>query len=398
VLVAVLVAACGHSAQTNLVDVGALYPTTGAQAVGGNEELRGVRLGVEWANAHGGVDGKRIRLLEESTPTAESVSGALRRLVDRGARVVLGSHGSAVSAAAALASRTEHITFFETGAVGHVHAPGAPGRTYFRLSPMGGNLGRAAISFISDELVPGRPLRYAVAEVDDVYGNAVAQGAINEVKRRNGDLVGEFKYDAATLDAPALVRKIADAGADALFVTAYIDDGVAIQRAIVASRIPLLANIGTSSSYCHPAFGRALGADAVGVFASDKPDAADVKPQALQPAARRQLEWVAARYQQVYHEAMGAPALSGFTGAIAVLGHLLPAAGGTDPAKVRTATTRVNVPAGGLPNGSGLSLAPPGGPDAGDNRGATSVIWEWVAPNTRAVVWPPAFANSAIKR
>ena len=31
--------------------------------------------------------------------------------------------------------------------------------------------------------------------------------------------------------------------------------------------------------------------------------------------------------------------------------------------------------------------------DAGANRRAAGVIWEWVAPRTRAVVWPPALAT-----
>ena len=29
---------------------------------------------------------------------------------------------------------------------------------------------------------------------------------------------------------------------------------------------------------------------------------------------------------------------------------------------------------------------------AGANLRATSVVWEWVRPKTRAIVWPPAFA------
>ena len=30
------------------------------------------------------------------------------------------------------------------------------------------------------------------------------------------------------------------------------------------------------------------------------------------------------------------------------------------------------------------------------NRAASGVIWEWVGPGTRAVVWPPAFATHPI--
>ena len=43
-----------------------------------------------------------------------------------------------------------------------------------------------------------------------------------------------------------------------------------------------------------------------------------------------------------------------------------------------------------------MDLAAPGRPDAGANHAAAGVIWEWVAPKTRAVVWPPAFATHAV--
>src|SRR5205823_199713 len=83
----------------------------------------------------------------------------------------------------------------------------------------------------------------------------------------------------------------------------------------------------TSSSYCMQAFGDALGPDAVGLFASDKPDAADVNASALTPEGRRMLEWASERYKARWHEPMGAAALSGFSNAYALFVHVLPAAG-----------------------------------------------------------------------
>ena len=50
-----------------------------------------------------------------------------------------------------------------------------------------------------------------------------------------------------------------------------------------------------------------------------------------------------------------------------------------------------------LANGGGLDLAPPGAPDEGENRRAAGVIWEWVAPGERAVVWPALFATHTIE-
>jgi len=398
VLLAALATSCARADDHGPMTVGALYPTTGTLGVAGVEEQRGVQLAVELVNSNGGVDGRRLRLVTADSPTPESARTALARLVGKGARLVFGSQSSAVSAATAVAARNQSLTFFETGAVGTVAVPGAGGRTFFRLAPMGANLGRAGIGFVSDQLYPGRPLRWAVAYADDLYGTAVADGAVAEVARRGGALAGKFAYDTHHFDPQAVAAAIAASKPDAMFVSAYLDDGVALRRATAASGMKLLAEIGTSSSYCHPAFGRALGAEAVGLFASDKPDAADVRADALAPEGRAALEWVIPRYKSRYHEDMSAPALSGFSGALGVLAHLLPVARSTSPPRVRAAAAKVRLGEGSLPNGSGLALAPLGAADAGDNRAATSVIWEWVAPGVRAVVWPQAYATSQIVR
>ena len=263
VLVGTVLAACSGSTKT--VTVGALYPRTGSQGAGGTEELRGVRLAVQWANAHGGVSGQHLRLSEVDAARAEAVPGAMDALAGQGVSVVLGSHGSAISAAAAREATAKRMAFFETGAVGQIDDETSNGRNFFRMAPMGANLGRSAISFIDDQLaakLPAHgPLRYAVANVDDAYGRAVAQGAIDAIHERGLNLVGTFAYDAHTTDYGPLVSRIAAAKPDVFFTAAYVDDGVAVRKALVAAHVPLLAGIGTSSSYCMQAFGDALGAD-----------------------------------------------------------------------------------------------------------------------------------------
>jgi hypothetical protein len=145
-----------------------------------------------------------------------------------------------------------------------------------------------------------------------------------------------------------------------------------------------------------PEFGQRLGLDAVGVYASDKPDAAAVRPDALSPEGRAALSWVAPRYRALYHEDMTSHALSGFSNAYALLVHVLPVAGKADPAAVAAAARRVKLPIGTLANGGGMDIAPLGAPDAGNNRNAAGVVEEWVAPGQMDVVWPLAFATHPI--
>src|SRR5918993_361717 len=102
---------------------------------------------------------------------------------------------------------------------------------------------------------------------------------------------------------------------------------------------------------------------------------------------------VALRQEQVRQHL---PLLASFSGAWALFRHVLPEAGSMAPADVAAAARRVRVPAGGLPNGSGIEFAPPGGADAGANLRAASVIWEWTEENRRDVVWPDQFATAKL--
>ena len=103
-----------------------------------------------------------------------------------------------------------------------------------------------------------------------------------------------------------------------------------------------------------------------------------------------------AAYRKANGHSMSAAALAGFSGAWALFRHVLPEASSLAPTDVAAAARRARVPAGGLPNGSGLQFAPPGGVDAGANLRAASVIWEWTKVNQREVTWPPQFATAPI--
>jgi hypothetical protein len=158
-----------------------------------------------------------------------------------------------------------------------------------------------------------------------------------------------------------------------------------------------MASIGTSSSYCMPQFGRALGVKAVGVFASDKPDAASDDPSGLAPPARALLATAAADYRARYGQLMSAPALAGFSAAWALFHEVMPRAAAMTPEAVARSALSARIPVGGLPNGSGLDFGRPGTADAGANLRASSVIEEWVAVERMVVVWPPRYATAPVR-
>lgn len=380
--------------------IGAVYPTGGSQGSGGLEELHGLELAAAYVNQQGGVHGRPIRLQLADAESWDAAPGAVEQLAQSGITVVVGSYGSTISRPAADTASRLGLVFWETGAVGQLGMEAQASPRVFRVSPTGGALGRTAVAFVRDKLAPRLtrpgPLRYAVAYVDDVYGRAVGLGALAELRRSGLPLAGVFPYLLRGLRYPDLAHRIAGTRPDVLVVGAYLEDGVELRRALVHARVPLVANIGTSSSYCMPAFGQLLGQAAVGVFASDKPDGNVLWPDRLDPAAGRALRWATTESRRRYGAALSAPALAGFAGGIALFQHVLPRARNSSPDAVAQAAREVTLPEGALPNGSGLAYGPPGTQEASTNLRATSVIWEWVGLNTRAVVWPPAFATHPI--
>jgi len=278
----------------------------------------------------------------------------------------------------------------------------ASGRLAFKVAPSGLVLGSAGISFIADQMAERlhrdpASLRFVVVNVTDRYGTAVADGALGEIARRGLELAGRFRYDLRDFDPAAVVRRVAGARPDVLFVASYIPDGVALNRELVRQRVPLLANIGTSSSYCMPEFGDLLGAMAVGTFATDKPDAEAINQEGLTPEGRALLHRAEDAYAARFHTSMSAPALAGFSAAWALFHAVMPVADAFDAESIAKAALGVRLPTGALPNGSGLEFAGPGTPQPGANLRAQSVIWEWVGVRERAVVWPPRYATTAIK-
>jgi branched-chain amino acid transport system substrate-binding protein len=383
------------------VRVGAVYPLSGSQGDGGIDEHRGVMLAADMVNEDGGVHGRPIEIVSVDVPGPDAAAGAIARLDEDGIDLVLGSYGSTISAPASAAAASRDMLFWETGAVGMLPPSADRGALTFRVPPTGGVLGRAAIAYVSGELAPAETLdpselRFAVSFVDDVYGRSVARGALDEIRGRGLTSVGSFAYDFRTVDMHRLVQRIAAARPDVLFVSAYLEDAIALRRELVGQDVPLVANIGTSSSYCMPEFGATLGEQAVGVYASDKPSATAIDPSGLRPTAAVLLARANAAYRERWDADMSPAALAGFSAAWALFAHVMSAAPAISPEGIAGAARTTDLPPGSLPNGSGLRFGAAGTPDAGDNLAAASVIWEWVAPGRAAVIWPPAFASEPV--
>src|SRR5256885_8490568 len=151
VLVAAFVlAACGQSqsSSSSALVLGAIYPLSGPQASGGQEELAGVQTALQLAQPSRPV---QLKIIDATTP--EAASAAVDTLVMRDrVPAILGTYGSTLSAAASARAEQLKTMYWETGAVAD---PITAQRNYvFRTVATGGALGRMAGTFTHDLLIP----------------------------------------------------------------------------------------------------------------------------------------------------------------------------------------------------------------------------------------------------
>src|SRR5256886_2645149 len=392
-----LAASCGggtpQAVPPGTVVLGAIYPLSGPQAPGGREELNGMRAALDLAQRQGVLGSRHVQLQVTSATTPDEARSAVDRLIDQyHVPAIIGTYGATLADVAAARADQRHVVYWETGAVADSITIG---RQYvFRTVATGSTLGRAAADFTSGVLLPASSVlpsaaRVVIAAVNDVYGRSVADAEVARAAEHGMTVVDRIDYDPRRLDADAVAQRLAGDRPDYLWDVSYIDDGIALWRAVLAHGVPLRAAIGTSSAFCMPEFGQKLGSQAVGVYAADKPDAAAVPPAVLLPAARDLLAAAQAAYgRRASGQAMTIPAVAGFVGGWTLFHGVLPAVSGGRPTPdmLRTAALALDEPQYSSINGGGVRFARAGEPNAGQNLLAPAVVGQWQAPNTMHVV------------
>ena len=399
-LVLFAAAACAgqpQAAQSHDLVLGAIYPLSGPQAPGGKAELAGVRAALEVAQSSGALTTHvRLQVIDATTPQA--ASAAVDTLVhDYHVPAILGTYGSTLSAVSSARAEELKTVYWETGAVADPIT--AQRRYVFRTVATGSSLGRMAVTFTHDVLMPTMNLaapRAVVVRVNDIYGRSVGGGEEALAKAVGIQVVDVIEYDPNAFVPDVIAARLAADHADFLWDVSYLNDGVAIWQAVLRNHVALKAAIGTSSAFCMPAFGQLLGAGSVGVYAADKPDAG-ISPAALSPAGLALI----AKARSVYGQENGGspmdiPAVAGFVGGWTFFSAVLSKLSGPINAEtIRTVALAVDVPIGDSINGGGVKFGADGSLDEGQNTRAAAVIGQWQAVGVMKVVYPAAYATGS---
>jgi branched-chain amino acid transport system substrate-binding protein len=397
-LLAFALAACAQSvaSQGEGLVLGAIYPLSGPQASGGEQELAGVQAALKVAQESGTLkESVRLKVIDAVTP--EGAVAAVDRLVhDYHVPAILGTYGSTLSAAASARAEQLKTVYWETGAVAD---PITAQRHYvFRTVATGGSLGRMAVMFTHDVLVKQSGLsssRAVIVQVDDIYGRSVGGGEAALAAQLGIQVAAVIEYDPRAYDANAIAARLEAEHPDFLWDVSYLDDGVAIWQAVLRRHVALRAAIGTSSAFCMPDFSRRLGAGSVGVYAADKPDAS-ISPAALSASGQSLLAQARSTYAKDNGgAAMEIPAVAGFVGGWTLFHDVLSHFNGAVTADtIRTAALPVDVPVGDSINGGGMKFGASGSLDEGQNTRAAAVVSQWQAVGVMKVVYPATYAGT----
>ena len=398
--VAILLAACAtaptRTAQAT-INIGALFPLTGSQAPLAKQEYAGVQIARDFVNADGGIDGVPITLVSRNLIVESDAPARVKELKAQGVHAVLGAYSSGLSMPVSAAAQSNGLLYWEAGAV----ADRLTGRGYplvFRVGATGTNLGTMSSHFAAEVLAPRlnkspAGLRMVIVHNVDAYPTNVADAAVRQAKRDAIPVVADIAYDARVPDWNSVLAQVSAAKPNILVLSSYIADGVDFRRAMLKSGLHVDAFIGSTMAQCVPDFGAMLGADAIGVFASDRPPQG-FNPAALTPTGRAIYDRFASAYQKEYGTAPTEESLAGFAAAWTLFHYVLPSAHDLSPSALAAAARALDLPSGTLANGAGVKFATTSDL-MGQNLRAASVIWQWQGVRHSVTVYPTVFATGA---
>lgn len=336
-LVASMFAGCGKKEAAkdngNEIKIGALFELTGNVANYGKSTYKGVQLAVDQINAKGGINGKKIKLVEADNKSEPSESGnAATKLITKDkVSVIIGPATSGCVSAATPVVTNSKVPLMAPVAT-------APGITV-------------------DEKGKVRPFIFRACFTDPFQGKLMAKFAVETLKLKNiaifydsssdyskglmdvfgktleekgGKVVGKEAFLAKDQDFKSALTKLKASNPEALYVPGYYEEVSKIikQAREVGLTCPILGSDGWDS----PKLAQIAGAEALnGTYFTSAYSAQDKDPHVQQ---------FIKDYKAKFNEEPDTFAIHAYDGTLAVA-EAIKQAGGTDGTKIADALSKI---------------------------------------------------------
>ncbi len=213
-----------NAATADTIKIGIAGVHSGDLASYGLPTLRAAEFVVSEINAKGGLLGKRVELLAENDACKpEIATHAARRLINRGARVILGHTCTAATKAALPIYTDANVIVISPSATATDLTMSGRYPTFYRTMPSNYAQAAAIVAFTVN-MLEKEGLRKKIAILHDKgdYGEGIAEDAGSIIQKdRLADIVLFEGVTPGAVDYSEIVRKVRRTGAHAVIFGGY---------------------------------------------------------------------------------------------------------------------------------------------------------------------------------
>ena len=220
---------CGGGGGTQAADeirVGANFEMTGNVANYGNASLEGLKLAIQEANDTGGVNGKKINLIQvdNKSEASEAVNAAMKLISDDGVKVIVGPAVTANVIAESQVATDNKIPVLAPDATSPsvTVENGQVKEFIFRSCFIDPQQGDVMAKFAADNLKAKTAVIYVDNSSD--YSKSLGQVFKEKFTAAGGQVLMEEAFLQKDQDFKAALTKLKTANADVIFVPAYYEE------------------------------------------------------------------------------------------------------------------------------------------------------------------------------
>ncbi|MDR3302591.1 MAG: ABC transporter substrate-binding protein [Spirochaetaceae bacterium] len=226
-------AQCSKNKDDGTIKIGVFEPLTGANAAGGAQELEGVQLAYK-LNPTVTVGGKEYKvdlIVADNKSDKVEAANAVQRLIDQGAKIILGSWGSGYSIAAGEVVKDAHIPAIGLTCTNPLVTAGND--WYFRICFIDPFQGTVMAKYAFDTL--GAKTAVIVQEVSNDYSVGLAKYFVDTFTALTGNpasILATVNYNTGDQDFSAQLTQITSLSPDVVFAPGnFTESALAIKQA-----------------------------------------------------------------------------------------------------------------------------------------------------------------------
>jgi branched-chain amino acid transport system substrate-binding protein len=201
------------------IKIGGIFDLTGITSDVGKSYAQGVRDAVEWTNAHGGIDGKRVKLVEVDYgyKIPEAIAAYKRLVSDEGVTLIAG-WGTGDTEALREQAAKDKIPYVSASFSAHLADPAKNPYNFFAAPTYSDQL-RAWLKWVKDDWKDkSRHPRVAALFGDNAYGRSPLNAGKDFAKETGIDWVYDGVLPGSFQDATSQLLTMQKVGADYAYI------------------------------------------------------------------------------------------------------------------------------------------------------------------------------------